>query len=263
MKREKMRFSTLLSIFIGLSCFFDIASKPVNAVVAPQAGPPLPPPSSPKKVKNINYEISFGDPRSRIKIVMYFSPTCTHCSEYEEKILPDIKKQFIKVGKVYFVMRLLPFHKLDYAVAKFIWSRGAEKVYELSQLFLSHQDEWLTPVTYEKKDKSKALKRKLKNLSSKLKISVKELRDQLGIKEGQDDAFLRIFAFENSFTTEEIQGILVDNAELEEALTENHIQAGQDFGEQLSYVPAFMFKDKPHKGWVKLEDVKAEVEKLS
>lgn len=254
MKREKMRFSTLLSIFIGLSCFFNFASKMAEASVVPQRV------SSPSKE---NYLISFGNSQAPIKIVMYFSPTCTHCSEYEEKILPDIKKQFIKTGKVYFEMRLLPFHKLDYAVAKFIWSRGVEKVYELSQLFLSHQDEWLTPVTYEKDVKAEALKEKLKELSSKLGISVKKLCNQLEIEEGQDDAFLRIFALENGFTIEEIHHVLTDNAELEEALTENHIQAEQDFGKRLDYVPAFTLNRKPQKNWVKIEAIEDNLKKMS
>jgi hypothetical protein len=252
MKREKMRFLTLLCILIGFSSLLGFTVKASEG-----SGSTITPLSR-------RYDISFGAPGAPVEITMYFSPTCHACSRYEQTILPEIQARFIETGKVYFVMRLLPFHRLDFAVARLIWYQGPSHAYELAQLFLSHQEDWLDPLTQDKKARVKLLKAKIKEVAEKLGMSPKELKKKLEIEEDDQDAFLKLFALQNGFTVEQILHALQDNTVLEEALTANHIQAGESRGGKgVDFAPAFVMSGKPWDKWIKTQDIQKELNKIS
>lgn len=40
-----------------------------------------------------------------VTVIEYFSPTCSHCKEFAEDILPTIEENYVATGKVRFVMR--------------------------------------------------------------------------------------------------------------------------------------------------------------
>ena len=40
-----------------------------------------------------------------VTVIEYFSPTCSHCKEFTEDVLPVIEEKYISTGKVRFVMR--------------------------------------------------------------------------------------------------------------------------------------------------------------
>ena len=44
--------------------------------------------------------ILVGDKKSKVKIVVYESLTCSHCAEFHKKIYPQIKSEFIDKNKV-------------------------------------------------------------------------------------------------------------------------------------------------------------------
>ena len=207
-------------------------------------------------------EITIGSLNALIDVIMYFSPTCTHCSDYEGRIFPKIKAEFIESGQVRFTMRLLPFHRLDYAVAKLIWSRGHEKVIELTQFFLAHQKDWLDPVLEEPKEREKLLKAALEQTAKLLKISIEELESLLNCQDNTEDAFVKLFALRNGFTIKEIEDAAEADPSLEDALTANHLQAASDFGKSLDYVPAFVVNGKVAKDWPKPESLKNLLNKI-
>ena len=214
----------------------------------------LVPSQTPMPIKTLP-DISLGSLQSPITVVMYFAPTCNHCAQYEQNILPDIQKDFINAGKVHFIMRLLPFHRLDYFVAKLVWSRGEEKIFQNVQLFLSHQKDWLEPALEDIKERRKVLQETVKLAAEETRTTAQALMDELNITLEDEDAFLKIFALKNGFTVEEIHQAQQENTNFEEALTANHLQAAKDFGKSLDYVPAFMVNGTPKKGWVRPKDL--------
>ena len=50
-------------------------------------------------------DIVLGNTNSKIIVVEYFAPTCTHCVNAHHKIFPVIKEQYIDTGKIAYVMR--------------------------------------------------------------------------------------------------------------------------------------------------------------
>ena len=224
-----------------------------KAAVVKQLNPSLTPPLVIKPLP----EIAMGEEKAPIHITMYFSPTCHHCAEYERKILPQIHEEFITTGKVRFIMRLLPFHRLDYTVAKLVWSRGYENVIKLTQLFLSHQTDWLDPVLEEEpKKREKFLQNAFKETVESLNIPIDVLQDKLRIQDNMEDAFVLLFALRKGFTLKEIENALQENPDLENGLTAAHVQATESFGKSLDYVPAFLVNGKAAKDWPKSESLR-------
>ena len=52
--------------------------------------------------------ILVGDKKSKVKIVVYESLTCSHCAEFHKKIYPQIKSEFIDKNKVLIEFRSFP-----------------------------------------------------------------------------------------------------------------------------------------------------------
>ena len=46
-----------------------------------------------------------GQADAPVTVIEYFSPTCSHCKEFAEDILPIVEETYISTGKVRFIMR--------------------------------------------------------------------------------------------------------------------------------------------------------------
>ena len=96
-----------------------------------------------------------GDPKAPITFIEYAMLTCSHCAEFHNKVLPDLKKQYIDTGKLKIVFRDYPFDEIalraamaarcvpedkffDYVSVLFqqqnIWSRSEQPLLQLKQL---------------------------------------------------------------------------------------------------------------------------------
>ena len=51
-----------------------------------------------------------GQTDARVTIIAYESMSCSHCADFHNNILPDIKSEYIDTGKVRFVFRDFPFN---------------------------------------------------------------------------------------------------------------------------------------------------------
>ena len=51
-----------------------------------------------------------GDPDAPITIIEYASMSCSHCANFHNNTLDDLKKEYIDTGKVRFVFRDFPFN---------------------------------------------------------------------------------------------------------------------------------------------------------
>ncbi|MEZ5946825.1 MAG: thioredoxin domain-containing protein [Hyphomonas sp.] len=57
-----------------------------------------------------------GAPDAPLTVIEYFSPTCGHCKEFSENIMPTVKLDYIDTGKVRFVMREYIRNDVDTAI---------------------------------------------------------------------------------------------------------------------------------------------------
>lgn len=205
-------------------------------------------------------EIVLGNLNAKDTVIMYFAPTCHHCAEYEKNILPTIDKEFIQTGKIKFIMRILPFHALDFAVGKIALFKGKNQFQKTVQLFLENQDKWLTPIYEDEQHKEKLLKAKLEELSKKLSMETKAIESALNITHDDELAFVKLFCLENGWPIKDILAALKSNPELEKSFASSHLKATKEDGEMVDYVPAFYINDELQEDWVKPETLKEDLE---
>ena len=96
-------------------------------------------------------DIVLGNANSKVVVVEYFAPTCTHCVNAHHKIFPVIKERYIDTGKIAYVMREFVGNKQDLDARILARCEGStEKYMALKDLVLSKQDEWAFGRDYRK-----------------------------------------------------------------------------------------------------------------
>ena len=144
--------------------------------------------STPLKVSEIptshytGLEASIGSPYAPLTIVMYYSLTCPHCHDFQEKVLPEIKTEFIDKGLVRFVFRDFPTDQLALKGAKVAWCMGKDRYLAIAKKLLATQNEWAPIDPAKFKDAESALLR----ISEEMAISDADYRKCLTNKDVED-----------------------------------------------------------------------------
>lgn len=208
-------------------------------------------------------EIILGDSNAPLTIIMYFSPTCSHCADYETRILPVIQEKYITKGKVRLIVRILPFYEIDFLAARLIWCRGIKFAFENIKLLLTGQKEWLTPATFKSKKRQNHYKKLISDAAEKSNISPENLEKILDLQVNKEDSFLKLFALINGFDIQEVRSISFPNLEVDQSSAFNHISAAKIYGKNLSSVPSFVLNGKPKEGWVEPKDIEELISETS
>jgi protein-disulfide isomerase len=87
-------------------------------------------------------QVSMGSQHAPLTIIMYYSLTCPHCQDFQEKVLPEIKKQYVDKGLVHFIIRDFPTDGLALAATKVAWCLGKDHYLRISKKLLETQDTW-------------------------------------------------------------------------------------------------------------------------
>lgn len=128
------------SIFLAFLCFaLSVALAPETEAKTERT--PHPKVSEIPMSHFTGLEVSIGKP-APITIIMYYSLTCPHCHEFQEKVLPEIKQEFIDKGLVQFVFRDFPTDPLALKGAKIAWCMGKNQYLSIAKKLLATQDDW-------------------------------------------------------------------------------------------------------------------------
>ena len=57
-----------------------------------------------------------GDPAAKVTVIEYASPTCPHCAQWSNLVLPAFKEKYVATGKVKFIIRPFARNTLDAAI---------------------------------------------------------------------------------------------------------------------------------------------------
>lgn len=72
-------------------------------------------------------EIGMGKADAPVKMIEYGSASCTHCGDFNNEVLPELKTKYIDTGVVYYELRELTTNPANYAAAAFLTARCAGK----------------------------------------------------------------------------------------------------------------------------------------
>lgn len=134
------RFWLLLTTLIIGSCclvgLYAMSPRPTLATQPIEQQPPKPPAYRLP-------EVFLGDTNAPHTVIMYFALDCTHCRHYEEKVLPEIKAQFIDTGKIRFIFRDFPMGPAGFLASKICWAkRDPEHYQEMVAKVFAKQEYW-------------------------------------------------------------------------------------------------------------------------
>lgn len=84
-----------------------------------------------------------GNTNAPITFIEYASMTCPHCADFNNRLLPEIKKELIDTGKIRMIFRDFPLDR--YAVKASMLSRCAppEKYHEIVDILFKEQSQWI------------------------------------------------------------------------------------------------------------------------
>jgi hypothetical protein len=185
--------------------------------------------------------VAMGQLNAPYTLVMFFSPTCTHCAEYEQSELPKIYEKFIETGVVKFEAKILPVNGVDLAVGKLIWSQGAQYYFKNMLLFMQGQSTWLMPILEKDQTKRKAaFDVMLASLPPVVRPQEIINALDLTVQQPTDEDFVKLFALLNGLSVEEII-MALQNKKCEELLMAHRLEALDEDGQEVGYIPVFYF----------------------
>lgn len=85
-----------------------------------------------------------GDPNAPVTVVEYASLTCSHCRNFHDKTLPEVKSRFIDTGKIKLIYRDFPLDQYATAGAMLARCAGEGKYFPVVDAFFSKQNELLS-----------------------------------------------------------------------------------------------------------------------
>lgn len=116
--RRHVRIGTSLLALLAVTAASGFAVQPAFAQAAAETVSVtklMAPAATPLTVK------ALGNPQAPVTIVEYASLTCSHCADFHTQTFPELKTKYIDTGKVYFILREMPFDPV--ATAGFMLAR--------------------------------------------------------------------------------------------------------------------------------------------
>ena len=87
-------------------------------------------------------ERAIGRPDAPVRVLEYFSLTCSHCATFHRETLPQVKQRLVEPGAVRFVFRDFPLDRLALAAAVVARSLPPERYEPFIGALLASQDRW-------------------------------------------------------------------------------------------------------------------------
>jgi protein-disulfide isomerase len=85
---------------------------------------------------------SQGNPKAPVTVIEYGAPTCSICAYFAANIFPDLKKNYIDTGKVYYVFRVFPLRPEDGDAEKMARCLPEDKYFPFLDLLWRNQPKW-------------------------------------------------------------------------------------------------------------------------
>lgn len=89
-------------------------------------------------------DIGIGDPKAPIKFIEYASAGCPHCAAFAIGVMPEIRKNWIDTGKVYYVFRDYPLDGVAATASMIARCQPKDKFYAFMDILFQNQQFWHT-----------------------------------------------------------------------------------------------------------------------
>ena len=93
-------------------------------------------------LKITEQDYALGPKDAEIVLVEYASLTCPHCAQFHTNVLPGIKNEYIKTGKVRYIYRDFPLDRLSLGAAMIARCAGQDHFFGFIETFYGAQASW-------------------------------------------------------------------------------------------------------------------------
>ena len=95
----------------------------------------------------LSYELTksdhtWGNPKAPVTMIEYAAPTCPVCAHFNNDMFPDVKRQYIDTGKVYYVFRVFPLQAADVAVEAIARCMPKSSYFSFIDMLYHNQPRW-------------------------------------------------------------------------------------------------------------------------
>ncbi len=115
-------------------------------------------------------DIVEGPADAKVTVIEYASPTCPHCAQFSNEVLPAFRKEYVETGKVKLIVRPFIRNLQDAVVFLLAYAAGEDKFHQVIDTFFKTQGTW--------------------GLAEKPRSALLEVAKQLGFTEESFDAAL-------------------------------------------------------------------------
>jgi protein-disulfide isomerase len=88
-------------------------------------------------------EQALGAPDAPVTMIEYASLTCPHCAHFARDVFPTLDTQYIRTGKVRFILRELPWDALSAGAFALAHCVGQDKYFTAVDKLFQTQETWL------------------------------------------------------------------------------------------------------------------------
>lgn len=87
-------------------------------------------------------DMTKGSPTAPITLIEYASVTCSHCADFNKRLMPEIEAKYIRTGKVYYVYREFLTQPTEVSAQGVLLARcaGKDKYFQVIDAIMSSQD---------------------------------------------------------------------------------------------------------------------------
>ena len=89
-----------------------------------------------------DHDMTMGNPKAKVVFIEYAAPMCPHCAHFNNDIMPDIKKNYIDTGKVFYVFRIYPIGAPDGVAEKLARCLPKAKYFPFMDQLFHSQQQW-------------------------------------------------------------------------------------------------------------------------
>lgn len=154
-------------------------------------------------------DIGMGDPNAPIKLVEYASAGCGHCAAFHVNTMPEIKKNWVDAGKVYYVLRDFPLDDLAAGASMIARCLPKEGFYPFMDILFRNQAFWHGPGVQNPLEALTELSRRAGLSREKVESCLNDKATLARIQKSRDDAqkFLKVNSTPTMFINgERVQG---------------------------------------------------------
>ena len=171
-----------------------------------------------------NNFVVLGQDKSIVKIKIFSSLTCPHCANFHNKIVPEIKREYIDTGKVQLIFIDFPLDQVAFNASKILHCLDKKKQITFLDIIYETQIKWTSG----------------ENIDD-VNENLKKIVENLGISSTQFDK------------------CLIDET-ISDKILNGRIDANQKYS--INSTPTIVINEKKLEGSVSFKNIKKKIEKL-